>query len=209
MSDGGRPWQNWDVGDTSARIDEYWVSSSLELENRIALTKGIAESFGTGAQIFEVGCGSGMIGQELINQGVTTSDRYSGGDISKTMLEIARKRLPECHLIDLDIFNLAALPQRDNVICLHVLQHLPHYQDALSQLIRFAKKQLYVATWFSDSGADELSMGKDGPGEPIFNTNRYGLDGFLNAIRDAGRPIVKISERQVVLHTRAVHVAFA
>jgi trans-aconitate methyltransferase len=203
-----RPWQNWDVGDTAAVIDQYWTGSANEQGSRTTLALDIGATLGRGIPIFEVGCGTGLMGKELIAQGVVTSALYSGGDVSKAMLAIGRKRLPECSLLDLDIFDLTPLGPQDNVICLHVVQHLPHYRDALAQLLRFARKQLYVATWFSAADADEISMSRDSPAEPAFNTNRYGMTGFLAQIQASDRQIASVTHRQVLGETWGVHVTF-
>jgi SAM-dependent methyltransferase len=203
-----RPWQNWDVGNTATVIDHYWTSSPHEQRSRTTLARDIGDTLGRGCPIFEVGCGTGLMGKELIDQGVVTPALYSGGDVSKTMLAIGRQRLPECRLLELDIFDLRSLEPRDNVICLHVVQHLPHYRNPLEQLMHLARQQLYIATWFSASGADEIGMSRDSDAEPVFHTNRYGIGGFMEQIRSFNRAIASATERQLLGETRVVHVVF-
>jgi ubiquinone/menaquinone biosynthesis C-methylase UbiE len=184
------------------------VGSAGQQEIRAIMVRDIGATCGTGIPIFEVGCGTGLMGQGLIAQGVTSAALYSGGDVSQSMLAIGRQRLPGCRLLDLDIFDLSPIPPQDNVICLHVLQHLPHYRDALAQLLRFARKQLYIATWFSASDNDEIGIGRDGPYAPTFHVNNYGISGFLAEIRNADRPVARLSERPLIGKMRVVHVAF-
>lgn len=204
-----RPWQNWDVGNAAEVIDQYWLESTGEHSSRRALALDIGKAVGLGVPVFEVGCGTGLMAKELFDTGVTQPGDYAGGDVSRSMLAIARRRLPEVRLIDLDIFDLSPVEPQDNVICLHVVQHLPHYRDALTQLTRLARKQLYVATWFSASDTDDITMSRDSLAEPTFYTNHYGLTDFLRELRACSdRPIAHLAEWSIMGPTRAVHVRF-
>lgn len=148
-----RPWQNWDAGDVAQRIDKYWVEGGLDLNRQQALE--IKALCGGDVPIFEVGCGTGLMAQALFEAGVTRPEKYVGGDVSKKMLAIARERLPAARFEELDIYNLSDA-QHDNVVCLHVLQHLPHYIGPLGQLLKVMTRTLYIATWISDTAEDQI-----------------------------------------------------
>ena len=109
--------------------------------------------------IREVGSGSGLIYQTLKDIGLVTSKTYRGGDVSERMLEIARNRAPDVEFLKLDIFGIA-LPDRsqDNVICIHVLQHLPGFEAAVSELVRITKNKLYIASWFVAENDDQVTF---------------------------------------------------
>jgi SAM-dependent methyltransferase len=209
VQDPGRHWQNWDVDDTAQIIDKYWLDDPSEKKFRKAIASHLKEVCGYDMPIFEVGCGTGLICHELIEQGVVSQDQYRGGDVSQSMLAIARDRLPGVDLIDVDIFDLGRLERQENVICIQVLQHLPHYRQALAQLLQFAKRQLYIVTWFSSSGSDEISMSQDSAAKSLFHTNCYGMDGFISDVRAADRSIASLAAYKVLGNARAIHIVFA
>lgn len=178
-----RYWQNWDKGDAAKMIDSYWLES--EAEWRHMVVEEIAIRFGKSVPVFDVGCGSGLIYQEMIRHGVTSSRAYIGGDASKSMLAIARQRFPEAKFCDLDIFHLQYPDcSQPNVICIHVLQHLPEYGEAMRELIRITARKLHVVTWFTAGTEDELVFSEPSPkwDGQAFQNNRYSLPNFLSFI---------------------------
>jgi ubiquinone/menaquinone biosynthesis C-methylase UbiE len=179
MGDNVREWENWDKGEIAQSVDQYWRNDSLEAEWRKLLVADIEAEIGRGTPILEVGCGSGVIYREMLKRGIVTAKSYIGGDVSQKMLEIARDRFPETKFTELDIFNLH-YPDRSqpNVICIHVLQHLPHYAEAVKELIRIASRRLYIASWFNETSEDNIVFGDTGWGA-LFYENRYSLPKFL------------------------------
>ncbi len=180
-----RYWQNWDAGDTAERIDAFWLGSPYEQESRRMLAADLARVFAPAGErtLYEVGCGTGLMTAALFEAG-WSKDSYRGGDVSEAMLAIARERHPEVTFEHADVLNL---PERgaDEVACIHVLQHLPHYRDALAQLVRFTRRRLYVATWLVDAPEDRLAFSPVGanPGDQSFHDNRYALPPFVEALR--------------------------
>ncbi len=178
-----RYWQNWDNGDASKRIDEYWMAEEEGWRNTLIVD--LAREFGKPTVITEIGCGSGLIFQAMKEQDIVTSGTYTGGDISQSMLKIARERYPEAHFRELDIFNLD-LPDNSqpNVINIHVLQHLPHYDQAIKELLRIAREKLYIACWFTQQPQDEITFCD--PSErwdnQRFQNNCYSLPKFVSCI---------------------------
>ncbi|MCC6952993.1 MAG: GNAT family N-acetyltransferase [Deltaproteobacteria bacterium] len=175
-----RYWQNWDNGDAAARINQYWESS--EEGWRQDLASDLVAHFRASEPLLEVGSGSGLIYKTLRDYGLVTNETYRGGDISERMLDIARRRAPDTRFDKLDIF---ALPFEDrsqpNVICIHVLQHLPSFEAAVAELVRVAGKKLYSASWFVEEEQDQTVFtdpAKDWNDQCFYN-NYYSLPRFL------------------------------
>jgi SAM-dependent methyltransferase len=206
-----RYWQNWDQGKAAERIDQYWIET--EAGWRAILAKDIKVWFGDHVSLLEVGCGTGLVYQELRRHRVVTSDSYVGGDVSKSMLSIARQRYPGVSFVDLDIFDLG-YPDRSqpNVICIQVLQHLPYYDKAISELIRVTRQKLYVVSWFELDTEDKLELSPpssrwDGTG---FQNNVYSLPKFLGYIlTQSGRPIEALHIHHLLDKNYSISVAFA
>ncbi len=208
---GGRYWQNWDRGEAAKRIDAYWLAE--EGAYRTSLVADLRACFGKRVPLLEVGCGTGLIYGELRRQGVVTAASYQGGDVSRSMLDIARQRFPAARFGEMDIFSLpfADRSQR-NVICIHVLQHLPAYDQALRELLRVTGERLYLASWFIPGQEDELVFSE--PSErwdgQSFHNNAYALAGFLTKlVAAADREIADLHVRHVGGRNYTICVLFA
>jgi len=171
----GRYWQNWDKPGVAQAIDDYWLRD--EGPWREKLGEDIEARFGHNVPMLEVGCGSGLVYAAMYERGIVTPDSYTGGDTSEKMLEIARGRFPDTSFETIDIFDLpfedASQP---NVICVQVLQHLPCYREALRELARITRGQLYIVSWFS-TGPDDETAWSNG-----FHQNCYSLTRFIEYI---------------------------
>jgi ubiquinone/menaquinone biosynthesis C-methylase UbiE len=179
-----RRWENWDRGEIAKEIDQYWHSSKGEQEWRNRLMADMSNVLGRDAALLEVGCGSGAIYEEMLKRGIVTSGSYTGGDISRKLLDIAHNRFPTTQFIAMDIFKL---PYRDGaqpvVLCISVLQHLPDYRPALRELARVTGSTLYVASWFTKAKHDNIRLVKSQWG-PEFYENTYSLQRFLDFVAD-------------------------
>jgi ubiquinone/menaquinone biosynthesis C-methylase UbiE len=194
-----RYWQNWDKGDAAKKMDEYWQAD--EGWWREALGADLLQEFGRNTTILEVGSGSGMIYDTLRQRGIVNSTTYTGGDLSDNMLTIARTRFPGVNFLKLDAFRLdLADRSHPNVISIHVLQHLPNYEQALRELIRVSSKRLYVASWFDQTVEDQLEL--SAPSErwdgQRFQNNYYSLPRFLSFL-------VANSDRRIA-YLRVYHI---
>jgi len=92
-------------------------------------------------EIIEIGCGAGdIIGK--IGKG-----RLTGVDISRYILDIARKRYPKVRFIVGDAENLPAeisQKQYDKIICSEVLEHVENPSRVLEEIKGLAKKDSVV-----------------------------------------------------------------
>lgn len=178
-----RYWQNWDRGQVSESIDSFWRNNGDEIKWRELLVSDIETEFGKNSSILEVGCGSGLIYQAISEHRIVSQKTYTGGDVSQNMLNIARQRFPETNFAYLDILNLPYTSKsQPNVICVQVIQHLPHYTEAVKELIRITGKKLYIVSWFNTSSKDKIVFDKNAWNKTSFHNNIYSLPKFLRFI---------------------------
>lgn len=205
-----RYWQNWDRGDAAKLIDHYWLEG--ESVWRHILVEDIASQFMRKEPMLEVGCGSGLIYREMIRRGIVTPHLYTGGDVSKKMLAIARQRFPEARFIDLDALDLKQLPRSQrNVICVHVLQHLPDYRRAISEMMSVTDRKLYVVSWFTKKPEDEIVFSE--PSEKwdgqSFHNNYYSLSKFTSfVLANSGRDIEELRIRNLGGPNYSISITF-
>ena len=183
-----RYWENWDKNDISEQVHKFWVESEKEQKLRTLTALSIKKHIGVNKKILEVGCGSGLIYQNLLQNGVILPKDYVGGDVSNKMIKIARSNYPEIKFKHLDIYKLALKDNSfENVISCQVLQHLPDYIEPVKELLRITKNKLYIASWFNDNkdGSDKINNNK------IYNNERFidkqiNIHTFLNYINTLG-----------------------
>ena len=173
-----RSWEPWDEPGIAKKIDAYWMRDK-EVLHRKKIAEDVRDKLGLNVPILEMGCGSGRVAQELFEIGVTDVASYTGGDNGKAMLALARVRLPNAKLCELDVLNLGQGMVAQNVLCVHVIQHLPYYKKAIEGLLGVATESLYVVAWFGLR--DEIVADDDrwwGAGKPCYE-NLYNLDTFV------------------------------
>ena len=193
-----RYWQNWDKGQIAESVDQYWCNERSEIDWRKLLVADIKVEVGKKTRVLEVGCGSGLIYSEMLKRGVVTPKSYIGGDVSDRMLDIARHRFPKATFTHLDILNLP-YPDKSqpNVICIHVLQHLPHYAQAVKELIRVTANELYIVTWFTQKPDDNIVFGETQPAYGAsFYDNSYSLPKFVASLY-ADREVKRLCIKQL------------
>ena len=104
------------------RGDEKYYSKELAEFNRL-LPKG---------RVLDIGSGSGRDARAISSLGY----QYVGVDISSTLLEIARKRLPELKFLKQSLYNLSFPYKFDGFWAAAVLVHIPkpRMDEALSSI---------------------------------------------------------------------------
>jgi len=160
--------RNWDVGDNARCIDKFWRESSFEIALHQQVANLIVSTLGRQAEVFEVGCGSGMVYEYLRGR-----VNYRCGDVSESFRILTRERYPELDPMYVDIYQLpfgnVELP---NVINIDVLQHLPHYEKPIQELIRVAKKRVIIVTWCKENCEDLTTDG-------VFHNNYYDISSLV------------------------------
>jgi ubiquinone/menaquinone biosynthesis C-methylase UbiE len=94
--------------------------------------------------VLDVGCGQGSFLKEL--QTEFPNIRTHGIDISRTAVELARKRMPNGQFYVVDITETFLDDICDLVVCSEVLEHIPDDLVALQNLKKMTGKYLLVST---------------------------------------------------------------
>lgn len=90
-------------------------------------------------KILEIGCGGGRDAEELVDK-----HEYVGIDITRTMLNEAKKRHPDQNFIEANVYHLPFKSEEfDGFWAAAVLLHLEDIQDGLREIRRVTKKGGY------------------------------------------------------------------
>jgi SAM-dependent methyltransferase len=143
--------QQWNSLGLAQEIDTYWHGQG-ETQFRKQVVTSLAKYIQPG-DILDIGCGTGLIYEEMNKTGLLDNRKYIGGDSSIEMLSIARKRYHYIDFREIDILTLDNYA--DNVLCVQVLQHVFDYKPYIKQLGKATKKLLYIVSWFAEK--DNLS----------------------------------------------------
>jgi ubiquinone/menaquinone biosynthesis C-methylase UbiE len=180
--------KSWDTGDNAKNIDQYWRGSPFEIALHQQIADLIVDVIGRQAEVFEVGCGSGMIYEYLKGRMI-----YHCGDVSESFRKLAKERYPELDPMYVDIHQLPfgdmELP---NVININVLQHLPYYEKPVQELIRVARKKVLIVTWGTGKDRKRDRLGKRKVFTDIFYDNCYNISKLVGFCRSQPR-VSKVS----------------
>lgn len=146
-------------------------------------------------KVLDVGCGAGhfypflkKIVKNMVYHGVDISDRYV--DIAKKLFSGEKN----ASFSKGDIENLDASDNSyDVVICYQVLPFIPNYQKAVEELMRVAKKHIFIRLLLSDY-TYIIKIFKKGfkKGAPYEYYNIYSEAEFLNYLKKCGAREVKV-----------------
>lgn len=98
--------------------------------------------------VLDVGCGEGFVASDILTAHPKLD--YFGVDLSADAVVEARERCPTARFeaAGVEDLPLAAAGQRDLVVCIEVLEHLPRPHDALATLAACsAKYALLTVPW--------------------------------------------------------------
>jgi SAM-dependent methyltransferase len=127
------------VRDGYDRLGEAYRTEPADGIRRWFLDETLAR-IPAGSDVLELGCGTGVDAVELAD-----GRRYTGVDISSTMLAAAARRVPDATLIHADLTTLDLEPASfDAVVSLYVFGHLP----ATEHEPAYAR----IATWLRPGG---------------------------------------------------------
>lgn len=164
--------------------EDYYTHRDLEKFN------GELEKFSLllpkNAKVLDVGCGAGIpTAKFFINKGFD----MTGIDISETMINLAKKNVPEAKFLKMDINNLE-FPEEyfDGIISVYTLFHIPrknHFKifQNFYKLLKPGGK-LLINTGISESESFTRFFGVK-----MFWSN-YSPDKTLELVRDAGFSIL-------------------
>jgi SAM-dependent methyltransferase len=143
-----------------------------------------------GSDVLELGCGPGIDAVELADE-----RRYTGVDMSATMIAAAARRLPDATLIEADLMTLELAPSSfDAVVSLYVFGHLPadEHEPAYRRFAQWLRPggRLFAS---SPVGADD-DVEDDWMGAPMF-FGGIGREATEDALRRAGFELELAEER--------------
>lgn len=124
-------------------VEQGYVAPSVTAE-------AVVGAAGTGGEVLDAGCGTGLVGVELHRRGVGTID---GVDVSPGMLARARDTGVYRDLREADLTTALALPddRYDVVVCVGTLTHAHVGPAALAEFVRVIRPGGYlVATVLDD-----------------------------------------------------------
>jgi SAM-dependent methyltransferase len=107
-------------------------------------------------RLLEVGCGSGT---NLAALAVTGNYDLTGADIAQEALDMAKKQVPQAHLVLLDIEKEALPAQFDLVMCLQVVEHVLDDLAALRNVAQMAKDFVLISTMQGRMRPSEITIG--------------------------------------------------
>lgn len=138
---------SWDVPGVAKNIDRFWDNVE-EGGARVHEATALASCLVPG-DILEVGCGSGRFYEAIRSAGLLKDRKYLGVDSSHEMLGMAVARYPGVNFEFADATSLGEL-QSENVVCRHVLQHVPDYAVVMAELLRVSRRVLFITSWFAE-----------------------------------------------------------
>lgn len=142
-----RDWEKWDEDNVADIIDKFWKSSESERAHRRTLAQLTQQWVLPNDCVLEVGCGSGLIYNELVPK-ILANNHYTGVDISEKMLAIAKNEYPQGNFQNDDIYALS-FPDNsfDVTICYEVLAHLNGITTPIRELFRVSARTVIFTVW--------------------------------------------------------------
>lgn len=143
----------------------------------------------------DVGCGPGHQYLALKQSGIDFN--YLGVDKTQKMIDFARSRFPEAKFVEGDINKLEMGDQSWPIVgCRHVLEHLPGYEKALSELARVCSDCLIICLCKPLAGKQEIRVIGKPPEQTTNNEfsehylNQYARGPFMKTLKDFGFNVV-------------------
>jgi SAM-dependent methyltransferase len=159
----------------------FWFRSRNDL-----IVWALRAYFPHATSLFEVGCGTGFVLMAL--QARCKGLRLAGGELSPAGIQIARSRLPEVPIVQLDARRLPFEREYDIVAAFDVLEHIDDDEAVLSEMARAATAQggLLIAVpqhpWLWGV-VDDFSG----------HVRRYTRDELVRKIERAGLRVVRVT----------------
>ncbi|WP_051690935.1 class I SAM-dependent methyltransferase [Photorhabdus australis] len=124
--------------DDLANNYDYFYNDNISLAEDEIIKDIISKLVIPFSKVLDCGCGTGLA--RYLMKDIPC--QYTGIDISKNMLEIAKNKYPECHFIHGDCSNMPYINDNsvDNIISLNgVFSHIINYKDAIHEMWRTLK----------------------------------------------------------------------
>jgi len=129
----------------NAEVISHLEGNIYEAIHRQHLRNWCLEEFAPYSSVLEVGCGPGLVAEELMPHFL-----YTGVDNSRLMLDYAQEKNPDFNLAFGDAYDLVFADNFfDHVISFAVLGHLPadSINQPLAEMCRVARNSVLFTAW--------------------------------------------------------------
>jgi SAM-dependent methyltransferase len=190
----------WDAEGVAEQIDALWRASAFEAAHVAALGDLCARYIlDRDAQVLEVGCGTGRIHEQLVPR-LLPAAGYTGVDLSREMLAIARRRFPGARFqhgdgCALDLADGAV----DYALAFEVAGHLPALRPLLRELGRVSRRAFLFTVW--PSAEEEGIVDSEESIGPVRFLHRRYPTSWLVAEVAAALPEAALALEIAVLHS--------
>tara|TARA_B110000438_G_scaffold290706_1_gene326773 strand:- start:96 stop:830 length:735 start_codon:yes stop_codon:yes gene_type:complete len=139
---------NWDKRYGKVLFDRA-IGEAPEMESSKATSEELKNIIKKDDKVLDIGCGAGHYLVSLKKE-ITVPFSYTGGDVRPHYIELAKKAFEDMSDVNFKEADLFNLPFEDNsfdvVMCCNVLLHLPSIKKPMAELMRVAKRVVFVRT---------------------------------------------------------------
>lgn len=150
--------------DNHCNIDEF--RQMVNNNNELSRIK-VRDYIGSKGKVSVLDCGAGLCEDWFKFKESYPEVSYNAIDFTEKFC-IRNKK----YGINIERASIEAIPKPNNsfdiVYCRHVLEHLPHFHTALSEMIRVAKKEVVVTFFIRPAEEEKIFADENG-----LNTNTY------------------------------------
>lgn len=152
-------------GFAQKKIDEIRAGLGQEAVLYPELLSTFCQVYKEGESVLDVGCCGGHFYDTL--KEYAGDVKYTGVDITKAYIEVAKANFPDVPFLNADIRDLPFADNSfDHILCLFVLPHLGKdgIAAAMKELTRIARKNIFIAGYFSSEriNGHQVSEAEDG-----------------------------------------------
>lgn len=179
-------YERWWHESLSTRRDDFtqWLTLSDPSSRAAVMARVEAAHEAPGQPVSVLECGPGI----YIDHGLYWADRpwvqYQAVDVTPQIVDEGRARG-----LDVREGSIEALPFGDDAIdvvyCRHVLEHLPSYRQALSEMWRVCRREAVAVLWrVNEQGPEDEILFDTVPDVPATFHNRYSpaaISAYLDA----------------------------
>ena len=149
------------------------------------------------SRILDIGCGPGIIAEYMHKKGY----QVEGIDISRKMIELAKKRAPKCKFRLLDMRDLDYSHNSfDGIVALYSIIHVPKsiIFEVFTKFSKILKKGGYLLIAVQEGDGEVLLRDPLAPEEKVF-LSLFEEEKLLRVLREFGFSVIHISKRDPVV----------
>lgn len=195
---GKRIWEHlWEEQAYGELMRKRALGEEPEMEQVKQLIKLVRKIYRPGMKILDVGCGVGHFYPSL--KKIDPNLIYHGIDVSEHYVKLAEKVFAREKNFRIDKGDIFDLKLKDNsydiAICYMVLPFIPNYQKAVTELMRVARRHVFIRLLLSDY-TYIIKIYKRGyrEGAPFEFYNIYSEDEFVRYLKKLGAKRVRVLE---------------